>query len=333
LQAGDFIRAINDTATRDMSEFAGRRLLRGAPGSKVTLLIIRNGNTGDPHPIDLVREVPPTSAVSARRLPGGEAYLRIASFGRGTAEAVRTAVAGLGAAAAPGLIVDVRDVADGTPEDGVDAARLFVKSGTLAILAGRPPATSDTSKKSDDGQPADNAAQEPPAPPIPDTAIRTTAGAGDGALAMPVVLLVSNGTAHAAEIFSAALADNHRARLVGEPTAGLAGVQQLIRLPDGYGLLLTTQRYLRTSGMPIQGRGLRPDVLVDIPTVDFDEPMPKTDAVLERGVKELKQPTSTADSSGPAAGTPARPDAGSGPAPAVPPTPPGSHAPNGPVSR
>lgn len=309
LQTGDFIRAINDAATRDMSAFAGNRLLHGAPGSKVTLLIIRNGNTGDPHPVELVREVPKTDRAEGRRLPGGHAYVRVSSFGPGAAEALRAAVAATGPAATSGVIVDLRDVADGAPEEGIAAARLFVKTGTIAIRAGRPTpsasstapgaggATSGTVRSTPQ---APTAAPPPAAPPqttrptIPDSAVRTVAGPGDGALAMPVVLLVSNGTAHAAEIFAAALSNNKRATLVGEPTAGLAGTQRLVRLPEGHGLMMTTERYLQSDGVPIHSRGLRPNVLVEIPTIGFEEQKPTTDPVLERGIKELTSPTPAA---------------------------------------
>ncbi|MEO8481425.1 MAG: PDZ domain-containing protein, partial [Acidobacteriota bacterium] len=141
LQTGDFIRAIGDTATRDMSAFAGNRLLHGAPGSKVTLLIIRNGNTGDPHPVELTREVAKTDRAEGKRLPGGQAYVRVTSFGPGAADALRAAVAATGPAATNGVIIDLRDVADGVPEEGIGAAKLFVKSGTIAIRAGRPTPT------------------------------------------------------------------------------------------------------------------------------------------------------------------------------------------------
>jgi carboxyl-terminal processing protease len=326
LESGDFIRAIDGTATRDMSEFAGTRLLRGAPGSKVTLLVIRNGNTGDPRPVDVVREVSKPDRASGRRLPGGEALVRVSSFGPGAATAIHSAITSLGTAADSGVVVDLRDVADGTPEEAIAAARLFVSSGTIAIRAGRPPATEDVKT---DGAPA------PPAiPPIPDDAIRSTAGSGDGALTMPVILLVSNGTAHAAEVFAAALADNHRARLVGEPTAGLAGVQRLVKLPEGHGLLLTTERYLHANGVPIQGRGLRPDVPVEIPSVGFDETPPSTDPVLERGVQELKKPLPPATSAAkPADPAKAASDGGPRGIEAAPLAPPGSQDPNGPVRR
>lgn len=307
LQTGDFIRAINDAATRDMSEFAGNRLLHGAPGSKVTLLIIRNGNTGDPHPVELVREVPKNDRAEGKRLPGGEAYVRVSSFGPGAADALRSAVTATGPAATKGVIIDLRDVADGPPEEGIAAARLFVKSGTIAIRAGRPTVlasgnsstavTGGTNGTVRGATQAPSTTPPPTAPPqttrptIPDSAVKTVAAPGDGALGMPVVLLVSNGTAHAAEIFAAALSNNKRATLVGEPTAGLAGVQRLVRLPEGHGLMLTTERYLQTDGVPIHSRGLRPNVLVEIPTIGFEEQKPTTDPVLDRGIKELTSPT------------------------------------------
>ena len=93
---------------------------------------------------------------------------------------------------------------------------------------------------------------------------------------MPVVLLVSTGTANAAEVFAAALANNRRARLVGEPTAGIAGVQRLVRLPEGHGLWLTYAQYLQADGTPIHQNGLRPDVAVEVPSVGFDETPPAT---------------------------------------------------------
>ena len=109
-----------------------------------------------------------------------------------------------------GAVIDLRGTADGDLETGIAAARLFVKSGTLGIRAGR-----KTEK------------------------VTTTAAPGDGAITMPVVLLVSNGTANAAEVFAAALSGNDRAELVGEPTAGIAARQRLVRLPENYGLWMT----------------------------------------------------------------------------------------------
>src|SRR4029078_4472629 len=69
------------------------------------------------------------------------------------------------------------------------------------------------------------------------------------------------------------------------------GTQKLVRLPEGHGLMLTTERYLQNDGTPIHGRGPRPTVIVEIPPIGFDEPKPTADPVLERGVRELTSPT------------------------------------------
>jgi carboxyl-terminal processing protease len=266
---GDFIRAIDDKPTRDLSAFSGTRLLRGAPGTRVKLLVFRN-NAAEPRTVELTRETPTVDAVTSKRLPGGETYVRIASFGPGTAAALRAQLpAGSAdgvfptlssAGAADRVVIDLRSTADGAPEDGIAAARLFVGKGRLAARAAR---NSET--------------------------VTIEAGVGDGVLTMPLVLLVSNGTAHAAEVFAAALAGNDRARLVGQPTAGLAGVQRLVRLPEGHGLWLTYAHYLRADDTPIHQNGLRPDVPVEVPSVGFDEAPPATDVVLERALKELAE--------------------------------------------
>jgi carboxyl-terminal processing protease len=258
LRSGDFIREIDGNPTRDMSVHTGTRMLAGAPGSTVNLLVIRT-NMAEPRPIAVTRELPADMRATGRRLAGGEAYVRVSSFEAGVAEQLRSAITSLGAAASSGVIVDLRDTGDGTAETGIEAARLFVPSGTLATLASR------------NGQP-----------------VKTDAAAGDGALKMPVVVLVSGGTGHGAEVFAAALADNKRATLVGLPTAGLAATQTLVRLPEGHGLMLTTARYVRADGTPIHARGLRPEVLVDIPVVPFDEAPPATDATLSKAIEVLK---------------------------------------------
>lgn len=258
LQSGDFIRAIDDTPSRELSTYAGTRLLRGAPGSKVSLLVIR-GNAAEPHTVDLVREAPTAELVTSRRLASGQHYVRVISFAEGTAAAIRAQIP----ASATAVVIDLRDIADGTAADGIAAARLFIKSGVLATLAARGAAN-----------------------------VVTSAGDGDGALTMPVVLVVSNGTGNAAEIFAAAMSAQKRARLVGEPTAGLAGVQHLVRLADGHGLWLTYARYVMPDGTtPVHQRGLRPDVPVETPTVGFGESVPTADVVLTKAVEDLTTKT------------------------------------------
>src|SRR2546426_1164617 len=87
LRTGDYVRAIDDTPTREMSVWEGMRRLHGAPGTKVTLTIIR-GNTSDPHVVDLVRQAQPPSDVNSRTVAPGVGYLRIAAIGSATVDQV-----------------------------------------------------------------------------------------------------------------------------------------------------------------------------------------------------------------------------------------------------
>lgn len=257
LRTNDFIRGIDNKPTREVSAFTGARMLRGAPGTTVELTVLR-GNAAEPHVVKLVREAITTPAVVTTKLPAGPALVRVASFGPGTATALGKVVEGLQSAGTSGIVIDLRGTADGPIEEGIAAARLFVKTGTLAIRAER-----DKPR------------------------VTIAANAGDGRLTLPVVLLVSNGTAGAAEVFAAALNGNGRGDLVGEPTAGLAAVQKLVALPDERGLWMTYARYLALDGEPIHERGLRPNLAVESPSVAFDETPPATDDMLAKAVERL----------------------------------------------
>jgi carboxyl-terminal processing protease len=262
VRTGDVVRQIDGKPTRDMSTLAGTRLLRGAPGSSVEIVILRESAV-EPHTVTLQRQAPAGDLVSGRRLATGEAYVRVASFGAGAAAGLRRQLDTLRQSGAASAVIDLRGTADGAPDEGVAAARLFVASGTLSTLAGRDAADRKV----------------------------TSAGAGDGALTLPVVLLTSNGTANAAEIFAAALAGNRRADLVGEPTAGIAAVQQLVKLPEGRGLWMTYARYLTTDGKPIHEQGIAPTVAVEEPTVVFGAAPPATDDALTKALEVLKTKT------------------------------------------
>src|SRR6187431_1805335 len=136
LQTGDYVRAIDGKPARDLSVFEGMRLLRGTPGTKVTLTVIR-GNAAEPREIALVREKTPGAIVTGKMLSPDLGYVRIATFGADAAAKVRTQTESLSKSGATHLIVDVRHTAEGPFATGLDTARLFVKSGTLAMISGR----------------------------------------------------------------------------------------------------------------------------------------------------------------------------------------------------
>src|SRR3954469_1907534 len=218
LRTGDYIRAINEMPTRDMSVWEGMRTLRGTPGSKVSITVIR-GNANDPHVLELTRETEPASVVTGRIAGTGIGYVRIAVIGPSTAAQVKSQIAELQKGGAAKLIVDVRRASNGTIDDGLAIARLFVGKGTLAIRE------------------AKGGARE-----------TIAAAAGDGSVTLPAVVLVDTGTSGASEIFASARVGNERADLIGEHTIGRAASQKLVRLPDGAGLWLSTARYLTPKG-------------------------------------------------------------------------------------
>jgi carboxyl-terminal processing protease len=186
-------------------------------------------------------------------------YIRITEFTPESGATLRQMVDGLTQRGAMRYVIDLRGASRGDLDDGLAAARVFVKSGTLTIRHQK-------------------SGKEP-----------ITAGAGDGTIAARTVLLVDQGTAGAAEVFAAALDGNARADLIGERTLGRAGRQRLTRLPDGSGLLLTWQRYLSPQGAEIHEKGLAPDVEVAQPEVEFGAQAPAQDRVLDRALQYLAE--------------------------------------------
>ncbi len=156
------------------------------------------------------------------------------------------------------LIVDVRRTSTGEADQGLALARLFVDQGTLAIRE------------------RSASVKEPIA-----------AGTGDGAIKLPVLVLLDAGTSGAAELFASAMSGNQRAELVGEHTIGRAAIQRLIKLPDSSGLWLSTARYLTPAGGPLHEKGLEPTVPVDEPDVEFGQTPPPGDPTLDKAIERL----------------------------------------------
>jgi carboxyl-terminal processing protease len=257
LRTGDYLRAVDRRPTRTLSVFDGTRLLRGPVGSKVALTVIR-GSAAEPHEVELTRERLPATAVHGRLVDAVTGYVRIAAFGADAADRMRAEVDALTRGGATRFVIDLRGTADGSVDAAVEAARLFVAKGTLTARELRGGA----------GAPV-------------------TAGAGDGAIAGPVVLLVTAGTAGPAEVFAAALVGNGRAEAVGERTLGRATEQSLVRLPDGSGLWMTVARHVAPGGKAISGNGVEPSVVVEEPDVEFGAAPPAEDVILERALATL----------------------------------------------
>ncbi|TAK15107.1 MAG: PDZ domain-containing protein [Acidobacteria bacterium] len=269
IRSGDFIRAIDETPTRDMSAFTGTRLLRGAVGSKVRVLIIR-GNAAEPHEVTLTREKASAVAVTGEVKSSDKVgVVRVQTFAAtgtgGVAASLRSQAEMMQKAGAKAMVIDIRGVADGSYEEAIKAAEVFVGAGVIASRAGRDAAVKET--------------------------ITSTSGAA--AVKIPVVILQDFGTAGPAEVFAAALGGNKRAEIVGERSAGLAAEQRLVRLPENFGLWMTYRRYYNIpktgeTAQPILEHGVQPDVIVEEPNVEFGEAAPAVDEMLAKAIERAK---------------------------------------------
>ena len=215
------------------------RRLRGSPGSRVVLTIARASRPVFDIPI--TRAIIHVDSVKSALKLGNVGYVRISTFDENTAAELRAAISKMRQQAGgrfAGFVLDLRNDAGGLLDSAVEVAGDFLDSGTVVSTRGR---------EADENRVYD-------APPNGDL-IRGTR----------LVVLINGASASASEIVAGALQDNRRATLMGSHTFGKGSVQSIIPL-DGHGALrLTTALYYTPSGRSIQGHGIVPDRVVQLP--------------------------------------------------------------------
>src|SRR5688572_6272669 len=132
LRTGDYLRAIDNKPTREMAAYEGLRLLHGTEGSRVKLLVIR-GNAADPHEVTLTRERRNGPELTSRMADASTGYIRVVDFKADSATRLRQTAEALAKQGATRYVIDLRGASRGDLDDGINAARLFVKSGTLVV--------------------------------------------------------------------------------------------------------------------------------------------------------------------------------------------------------
>lgn len=240
LQLDDKVVAIDGDATAEVGhekKDAGtwENRLRGASGTRVTISVLRTG-WREPRPFVVVRAQVKQPSVKHDVVEKGIGYLAITRFSEATGPDVSAALAELrsqGALAA--LVLDLRNDPGGLVDQAINVADQFLDTGTIVTIRGR--------KGSVENQ---------------------VAHPGGPGVGVPVIALVDQGTASAAEILAAALHDHGRAKLVGVPTYGKGTVQTFYDLDDGSGLKLTTARYYTPKGNSLESKGIVPDVTVEV---------------------------------------------------------------------
>jgi carboxyl-terminal processing protease len=238
VKSGDQIIKIDGKSTKDITIMEAVKKLRGPKDTKVTITIMRE-NMVQPKDIVLTRAVIQIKSVKSKTFDDHIGYIRIASFHERTSTDLRKALAEVGEKASPmkGLVLDLRNDPGGLLNQAIEVSDMFLKSGMIVSTRGR---TKNMETKT---MARDNGSKE---------------------ITVPMVVLVNEGTASAAEIVAGALQDNGRALIVGTQTFGKASVQTVIPLENGSALKLTTARYYTPSGRSIQAEGIKPDIIVKL---------------------------------------------------------------------
>jgi len=209
------------------------KALRGDPGSKVTLTILHE-KSDRPIDLPLVREKISVTSVKVREIEPGYAYIRLSQFQDDTAPDLEKKLGELIRKNGPqkGAVLDLRSNPGGLLTAAVGVSDDFLNSGTIVTTRGR----------------------------LQDSNLSFEAHAGDLLNGAPMVVLVDNGTASAAEIVSGALKDNHRALIIGRRTFGKGVVQTVLPLDNDHAVKITTARYYTPNGTSIQAEGIKPDI-------------------------------------------------------------------------
>jgi len=241
---GDKIIKIENESTQGMSINEAVKRLRGTPGTKVTITIMREG---EKEPIDytITRDIIKIESVRSKMLDDSFGYIKINEFTASTDKDLKSALADLKSRNARYLIVDLRNNPGGLLDVAVETCEEFLPPDKLVVYTkGRRPQM-NREYKTRPGKSAD-----------------TT---------IPMAVLINRGSASGAEIFAGAMQDHKRAIIVGSQSFGKASVQSVFPLSDSNALRLTTARYYTPAGRMIHrdektGKGgIDPDVVVEVP--------------------------------------------------------------------
>ena len=256
IKSGDLIIKLDETLVKGMTLNDAVKRMRGKPGSKITLTIIRKDEP-KPLTITLVRAVIKVQSVKSKLVDPGYGFIRITQFQEHTGENLATALESLikqNQGPLKGLVLDLRNDPGGLLTGAVGVSAAFLAKDALVVYT--------------DGR-------------IEDAKMRLTAspenylrGNGkndylknlpDSVKSVPLVVLVNGGSASASEIVAGALQDHKRAVIMGTQTFGKGSVQTVLPLGNNTAIKLTTARYYTPGGRSIQAKGIVPDILVEDP--------------------------------------------------------------------
>ena len=240
LKSGDLVIEVEGVSLKDKSINDAVKLMRGEPGTKVSVKILREKEDA-PLDFELTRQIIVSKGIKTEIFNGEFGYLRLSSFQSNSTANVRKAIYDLRKKTGNmmvALILDLRNNPGGVLGSAVGISDLFLKSGKIVYTKGR-------TNNSD---------------------LEYYANSEDILEGLPLYVLINGGSASASEIVAGALQDHKRAIIYGEKSFGKASVQSIQEMIDGSALKLTTAKYYTPNDRHIHGNGILPDV-----TVEYDE--------------------------------------------------------------
>ncbi len=268
VKSGDKIVKINDDITRDMTLSQAVKKLRGDPGSKVSITVLREDEMKI-HEFSLVREIIHIQDVKDVHIVENRiGYIRLTEFREDSYKEFEKGLQDLKAKGADSVVLDLRNNPGGLLITAIKVAEVFLPDGQLIV----------STKGRQDAQ----------------NFVNKSSNKNPEFIAWPMVVLINEGSASGSEIVAGALKDDKRAVIVGVKSFGKGSVQSVIPLPDGSGLRLTTSKYYTPSGVSIHGIGIVPDVVVariDPAEAKEDKKAKDLDKVFEevKGKEEVKK--------------------------------------------
>ena len=237
LKSGDLVIEVQDISLKDKSINDAVKLMRGEPGTKVKVKILREKEKA-PLDFELVRQIIVSKGIKTEIFNGEIGYLRLSSFQSNSTANVRKAVYDLRKETGnmmTALILDLRNNPGGVLGAAVGISDLFLKSGKIVYTKGR-------TNNSD---------------------LEYFANSEDILEGLPLYVLINGGSASASEIVAGALQDHGRAIIYGEKSFGKASVQSIQEMIDGSALKLTTAKYYTPNDRHIHENGIMPDIKVE----------------------------------------------------------------------
>ena len=242
LKAGDLVIEVQDVSLKDKSLNDAVKLMRGEPGTKVKVKVLRE-EAKQPIDFELTRQIIVSKGIKTQIFDGEIGYLRLSSFQSNSTTNVRDAIYKLRKDTGKmmtALILDLRNNPGGVLGAAVGISDLFLESGKIVYTKGR-------TNNSD---------------------LEYFANSEDILEGLPLYVLINGGSASASEIVAGALQDHQRATIYGEKSFGKASVQSIQEMIDGSALKLTTARYYTPNDSDIHGNGIEPDVKIEFEEID-----------------------------------------------------------------